>query len=381
LSELQVSSSHSTTLHSSWFIKFVECLFVVTAVYNSYNTLFLQPFTSLLPSVFGLLNPLMTITGLLFINIYPIYWHRKESKGNIDSIKLHALCRGILRYWLAISICTYGIAKIYGTQFAYMYSRNDSLVGDLSGFDLTWNYFGHSYTLSVIIAFLQIGGSVLLLFRRTTLLGAAILFPVMLNIFLINWLFEITAYAFLNSILYSLGLLYLLLLRWKVIKEFLFQSAKSLPQIRLGFVKYLLRFLAVAYPLGLIYYETTIKSPKTLVGKWRVDQMIRNGDTLNANAWLTDSTDWKIIYLEEFGVVVLNPNPYLVEKDRSLWGSYKYDSTNHNIKLILGVSKNKKDTLNVKSNIKDDKHMQWIIVTQKDTLLLQLSKVERKNNQ
>ena len=378
---MQVSTSTSTTLYSSWFIKFVECLFVVTAVYNSYNNLFLQPFTSLLPGMFGILNPLMTITGLLFSIFYPFHWHRKERKGNIDSGKIHALFRGILRYWLAISICTYGFAKIYGTQFAYMYSRNDSLVGDLSGFDLTWNYFGHSYALSVIISFLQIGGAVLLLFRRTTLLGAAILFPVMFNIFLINWFFEISSYALLNSILYSLGLLCLLFLRWKVIKEFLFQSAEDLPKISIGFIKYLLRFLAVAYPLGLIYYETTIKSPKTLVGKWQVDQMIRNGDTLNVNAWITDSTAWKNIYLEEFGVVVLNPNHYLVEKDRSLWGSYKYDSTNHNIKLILGVSKNKKDTLNVKSNISDDKHMQWIIVTQKDTLLMQLSKVERKNNQ
>jgi hypothetical protein len=378
---MQVSVSTSTTYHSSWFIKFVECLFVVTAIYNSYNNLVLQPFASLLPSMSGMLNPLMTITGLFFSIFYPFYWHRKESKGNIDSGKLHALYRGILRYWLAISICTYGIAKIYGTQFAYMYSRNDSRVGDLSGFDLTWNYFGYSYALSVIIAFLQIGGAMLLLFRRTTLLGAIILFPVMFNIFLINWFFEISAYALLNSILYSSGLLYLLLLRWKVIKEFLFQSAGDLPKISIGFIKYLLRFLVVAYPFVLIYYQTTLKSPKILVGKWKVDQVIRNGDTLNANAWLTDSTDWKIIYLEEFGVVVLNPNPYLVEKDRSLWGSYKYDSTNHNIKLILGLSKNKKDTVNVKSNIKDDKHMQWIIVTQKDTLLLQLSKVERKNNQ
>jgi hypothetical protein len=46
----------------------------------------------------------------------------------------------------------YGFAKILKTQFAVSYLRNDTPAGQLNGFELTWNYFGHSYWLAVIIA-------------------------------------------------------------------------------------------------------------------------------------------------------------------------------------------------------------------------------------
>ncbi|HEV3222104.1 MAG TPA: hypothetical protein VGZ90_04460 [Puia sp.] len=135
------------------FIKFIDCLFVVTAIYNGYNVLFIIPFNSL-PWIFGLLSPVLTIAGLLFCIIYPFIWQRKEEKGKINSEKFRSWIGGIVRYWLAASICMYGFAKILKTQFEQSISTNDSLVQNLSGFDLTWNYFGHSYTLAIIIALL-----------------------------------------------------------------------------------------------------------------------------------------------------------------------------------------------------------------------------------
>jgi hypothetical protein len=113
-------------------IKFIDCLFVVTAIYNSYNLLLIIPFTSSLPWVFGLLNPTMTIVGFLFCIIYPFIWQRREDKGKINSEKLRSWIGGIIRYWLAACICTYGFAKILKTQFEYSISTNDSLVHSLS---------------------------------------------------------------------------------------------------------------------------------------------------------------------------------------------------------------------------------------------------------
>ncbi len=269
------------------FIKFIDCLFVVTAIYNGYNVLIL-PLKSL-PWIFGLLNPVMTLAGLLFCIIYPFIWQRKEEKGKINSEKLRSWIGGIVRYWLAASISTYGFAKILKAQFYQSISANDSLVQSLSGFDLTWNYFGHSYAMAVIIAIFQIGGSVLLLFRRTTLLGALILLPVMLNILLINLFYDIGALPFLYSILYTLGLVYLMVFRWKDIKAILFKPVYTFPAIRLSFVKYLLRILVLVYSLVLIYHLEYTDKPSFLVGKWHVDQMIRNNDTLKSYAWLTDS--------------------------------------------------------------------------------------------
>ena len=356
--------------------KFLDCVFVVTAVYNSYNTLFLQPFSSSLPVFLGFLNPIMTVTGLFFCILYPIKWQRKEYKGNIDSVKLHAWFIGIIRYWLVISICSYGFAKILGTQFVQSFSRSDSLVRNLSGYDLTWNYFAYSAAMSTIIAIFQIGGAVLILFRRTTLLGVAILLPLMFNILLINWFYGITDYAFLNSILYTLGLFYLLILRQKDIRAVLFQTSGLLPKLQKGFPKYIFKFLAIAYPIALIFYLSGLKSSTMLIGKWRVDEFVRNRDTLSANSWLTDSLVWKNIYLEEYGVAVLSPNPYMVEKDKSYTGKYEYDSSVHKIRFILGHGKTKKDTLNATVNFIDSTHMNWAIISTNDTLSLQLSKVK-----
>ena len=358
------------------FIKFIDCLFVVTAIYNGYNVLIL-PLKSL-PWIFGLLNPVMSFAGLLFCIIYPFIWQRKEEKGKINSEKLRSLIGGIVRYWLAASICSYGFAKILKAQFFQSISANDSLVQSLSGFDLTWNYFGHSYALAVIIAIFQIGGSVLLLFRRTTLLGAFILLPVMLNILLINLFYNIGALPFLYSILYTLGLVYLLVFRWKDIKAILFKPIYTFPAIRLGFVKVLLRIFVIVYPLGLIYHFVYTDKPLFLVGKWHVDQMIRNNDTLKSNAWLTDSAAWENIYFEKNGTIFISSNPYIIDKRKYPRGTYIYDSAFHDIVLLLRPARSRQDTLIVKVNILNNRQMKWNLVSHNNSLLLQLSKVESK---
>ena len=360
------------------FIKFIDCLFVVTAIYNGYNVLIL-PLKSL-PWIFGLLNPVMTFAGLLFCIIYPFIWQRKEERGKINSEKLRSWISGIVRYWLAASICTYGFAKILKAQFYQSISANDSLVQSLSGFDLTWNYFGHSYALSVIIAIFQIGGSVLLLFRRTTLLGAVILLPVILNILLINLFYQIGALPFLYSILYTLGLVYLLVFRWKDIKVILFKPVYTFPAIRLGFVKVLLRIFVVVYPLGLIYHLANTDKLLFLVGKWHVDQMIRNNDTLKSNAWLTDSAAWENIYFEKNGTIFISSNPYMIDKRKYPRGTYIYDSAFHDIVLLLRPARSRQDTLIVKVNILNNRQMKWNLVSHNNSLLLQLSKVESKTD-
>lgn len=87
-----------------------------------------------------------------------------------------------LRYYAAFTLFTYGFAKLMGAQFTVLDSQLMRPMGEVSGFWLTWYYFGYSPVYSAIIAFTQIGGAVLLCFRRTALLGAFVLLPVMVNI-------------------------------------------------------------------------------------------------------------------------------------------------------------------------------------------------------
>jgi hypothetical protein len=368
---------------SSWFMKFVECLFAAIAILNV-----LAELVDLLPvevqiklsrNFFSYLLWAQALISPLFAMVYSVYWQRKEIKNRINSGKLHAWFRGILRYWLVFEICTYGFSKILKTQFGVSYNRVDTPVGQLNGFELTWNYFAHSYVFAVIIASFQIGGAILLLFRRTTLLGAAILLPVMVNIVLINFFYAISPGAFMNSVLFSLGLLFLLLLDRSALIGVFLRTGSNLPEPRLGFFKYLFRFLAVACAFGLIFYLTTLTPPSPLAGKWTVDRLIRNGDTVRANKWLTDSTAWTTVYMEDYGYLSLCPNPYVYDDDRSTWARYKYDSSKKQLRLIFSNRKPKQqDTVIAAVSHPDGRHMQWKGVIGKDTLLFLLSKVEKK---
>jgi hypothetical protein len=92
----------------------------------------------------------------------------------------------LLRYLSALVLFVYGFAKINGSQFTILDSELDKPMGQVSGFWLTWYYFGFSHFYGTMLALVEIGGGVLLTFRRTTVLGACILVPMLANIVLID---------------------------------------------------------------------------------------------------------------------------------------------------------------------------------------------------
>jgi hypothetical protein len=96
-----------------------------------------------------------------------------------------------LRYSAAFGFLLYGFAKLWGAQFTILDSELDKPMGHVSGFWLTWYYFGYSRIFGGTIALAQIGGAVLLMFRKTTLLGACALLPVISNIVLIDLCYRI----------------------------------------------------------------------------------------------------------------------------------------------------------------------------------------------
>lgn len=137
------------------------------------------------------------------------------------------------------------------------------------------------------------------------------------------------------SILFTLGLSYLLLLQWSALKEFFIRVRPALPAIRLGGTKNLLRLAPAVYAFGFIYYVTTTKAPSKLTGKWRVDELVRNNDTAKVNDWLKDSLSWKNIYREDYGRATFSPNPYVVEPARAMAGKYIYTEQQQTIRFVL----------------------------------------------
>src|SRR5262245_13139561 len=115
----------------------------------------------------------------------------------------------VARYSVAFLIITYGFAKLNGAQFNTLDSELDKPMRDISGFTLTWYFFGYSKVYGTFIALVQVMGGVLLMFRRTTLLGSCLLVPVISNIILIDIFYGVHYSALLVAIYILVALLFI----------------------------------------------------------------------------------------------------------------------------------------------------------------------------
>lgn len=91
-----------------------------------------------------------------------------------------------LRYISAFLLMGYGSSKLAHMQFHLNQALAQRPVSSLTGYELTWFYYGYSRAYSIILGLTQVSGGALLLFRKTALLGAIAMLPVIVNILLID---------------------------------------------------------------------------------------------------------------------------------------------------------------------------------------------------
>jgi hypothetical protein len=367
----------NTTPHSCWFNKFFECLYLYIALAITFHMVFTSfvPYRDNLDETFYI--KLFLYGGgfiILIVLAYATYWHRKEKAPGFNSGIKHAWLQGIMRYFLAFEISLYGFAKILQTQFATVYSRLDIPVGALSGFELTWNYFGHSYTFAVILGCIQIAGGILLLFRRTTLAGVFTLLPVMVNIVFINIFYSIDAGAFINSLIITAGLTYLLTLRWADLKILFFQKAGNLPAVKLTLIKPLIKVICIGLAFFCIYHYSSTVSYSGFEGKWKVTDITRNGKHYEPNEWLSNPRVWSNIYIEELDHMEFSSNPYIFEEQRAWRSDYQYD-TAKKIFNIEFYNAPRTDTIKAKIRDYDGRTMHWDMMYYSDTMRMELIRV------
>ena len=113
-------------------------------------------------------------------------------------------------YILAFFLLKYGVDKIFKVQF-YFPEPNTLFtpLGYLSKDILFWSTVGSSYSYSVISGIVEIIPALLLLSRKTRLLGALVAFGVLLHVLIINFSFDISV-KILSSYLLILSLILIL---------------------------------------------------------------------------------------------------------------------------------------------------------------------------
>ena len=116
-----------------------------------------------------------------------------------------------LRYFSAFMLFMYGFSKLLHLQFNLQSELAQRPIGSLTGYQLTWYYYGYSRGYACLLGVTQVAGASLLLFRKTTLLAALLLTPIMANILLINIFILVNDYGpYVISALILASLLFIL---------------------------------------------------------------------------------------------------------------------------------------------------------------------------
>ncbi|MDO3641757.1 hypothetical protein [Mucilaginibacter sp. L3T2-6] len=244
----------------------------------------------------------------------------------------------ILRYYVSFAMMIYGFSKVFKVQFpAPGINRLVEQVGDMSPMGLAWTYMGYSAAFNYIIGAAELLCCGLLLFRRTTTLGAMVGVVVISNIVAINYCFDVCVKLVSSTLL--LMCLFILIPDRKRLTNFFFRNRDTPPadlpphrfsarwkNIVLQGAKYaLVLYMAYVNLLDIVPYYQKFgdDAPKPpLYGLYEVDSFVKNRDTLKP--LITDTSRWRKFWVRRAGEATVK-----LMNDSLETFAFKPDTTQH----------------------------------------------------
>ncbi|WP_313260345.1 hypothetical protein [Sphingobacterium sp.] len=148
---------------------------------------------------------------LLLISIVSIIgciiWTLIDRKNKVYP-RLYYWLTVLIRYYIAITMLMYGFVKVFSQQFpAPDLIRLTEPLYKFSPMGLAWTFYGASPAYNIFIGIAEMLG-VLLLFRKTTTLGALIMLGVSINVMATNYFYDVPVKMVSTAlVLFSLFLL------------------------------------------------------------------------------------------------------------------------------------------------------------------------------
>jgi hypothetical protein len=125
-------------------------------------------------------------------SVASILWRGWRGLGRPDYDTLHAWMRLIVRFHLMYQMIVYGALKVWCSQFPPIVDGQlEAKYGDSSPMGLLWRFMQFSQPYTSATGVVEYTCGVLLLFRRTTLLGALCAAGATLQVFLLNMCFDV----------------------------------------------------------------------------------------------------------------------------------------------------------------------------------------------
>ncbi|MBB5395869.1 hypothetical protein [Mucilaginibacter sp. AK015] len=248
----------------------------------------------------------------------------------------------VVRYYVAITMITYGCVKIIKLQFPS--PSPDRLLqpfGNASPMGLAWTYMGYSTGFNYFTGFAEFTCGVLLFFRRTATLGAIVGLVVAGNIMAINYAFDVPVK--LLSTMLVIMCLYILSKDFIRLTNFFIlnkpASAANLGRhtfkkrwknLTLCIVKYVLVIYTVVMNFygdveAMDQYGDAAKKPP-LYGIYNVQSFVRNKDTIPPLK--TDTTRWDKLTISYAGRARV-----IMSDDTSRMHDFKIDTLKHTIDM------------------------------------------------
>jgi uncharacterized membrane protein YphA (DoxX/SURF4 family) len=129
-------------------------------------------------------------------------------RGRSQHPTLAGWLRIACRYYLGFILVSYGSYKVIPTQFPFPHLiRLTTPYGESSPMGLLWTFMGYSAPYNLFTGGMEVLGGLLLLFRRTTTLGALVSVGVMSNVVMLNFCYDVPVKLFSTHLLVFAGIL------------------------------------------------------------------------------------------------------------------------------------------------------------------------------
>ncbi|WP_411801221.1 hypothetical protein [Bacillus atrophaeus] len=128
------------------------------------------------------------------------------------------------RLFLALNFLLYGLAKLVIGQFGV--PSAESVMANGEGFGMVWEFFGYSRLYEIFIGVGETAAAILLLIPRTYTLGAVVFLPIIANVTMVNYCFNIGVQD-LSTVLLIMCLILLWIDRGKLFAVFLQHPAEN----------------------------------------------------------------------------------------------------------------------------------------------------------
>lgn len=295
------------------------------------------------------------------------------NRGPCNYDKLYYCLTVIVRFYVGITMISYGAVKVIKLQFPNPgLPRLMQPYGNSSPMGLAWTFMGFSKGYNYFTGFAELSCGILLLFRRTMTLGAVIALVVAANIMAINYCFDVPV-KILSTMLVVMTL-FLLCKDFDRFINFFFlnrvaQPANLTPKrfkrkwmnITLVTIKYvLITYVTLSTASNCIESGKTYgdEAPKpTFYGIYNAETFVRNRDTLAP--LITDTTRWRklvITYKGAARIYLMNDSirNYAFEPDtiKKKITIYTYTDTLH--KYFLSYTQPQPGIISIKGRLLSD---------------------------